>query len=390
MLGAFLIGCSTACRPGVAVERGRNTLALSIRADGPRLSDARGNTIQLRGVNVSGFEGWGSFGGPAPDMPSTSALLDWKVNAVRLPLNEAGWLGLTTVGMGGNTVTPFAATYQATVKAAVAKFTAAGIYTILDLHWSAPSNFAANVQNPMMDADNSLKFWISVSSAFKNNPAVLFELFNEPYIIPVTSVGDGAFEAATGHIPDTAANAIIRGGGTASYYFGLSTGTFGGKRQRAAYTWQSIGYQQAIDAIRSTEAGNVIICGGNRYSSDLSWWSQNPPSDPLNQLAGAIHAYPSDWSTFPYNITARTASTNAMLAPVAAHHPIIMTELGDETGSNPAPFATAVLAWADLHGYSVMAWTWNAWGGPNTLIKSDRTPTEGLGRTFHDWTLNHK
>jgi len=57
-----------------------------------------------------------------------------------------------------------------------------------------------------------------------------------------------------------------------------------------------------------------------------------------------------------------------------------------------APFATPVLAWADAHGYSVMAWAWNPWGGTNTLIQNTSTyaPTPGLGQTYHDWTLNHR
>jgi len=33
-----------------------------------------------------------------------------------------------------------------------------------------------------------------------------------------------------------------------------------------------------------------------------------------------------------------------MIDPIHANHPVIMTELGDEVGINPAPFATPVLS----------------------------------------------
>jgi len=61
-------------------------------------------------------------------------------------------------------------------------------------------------------------------------------------------------------------------------------------------------------------------------------------------------------------------------------------------GSNPASFAATALSWIDSHGYSVTAWTWNPWGGANTLIEntSSFTPTPGLGQTYHDWAVNHK
>jgi hypothetical protein len=48
-------------------------------------------------------------------------------------------------------------------------------------------------------------------------------------------------------------------------------------------------------------------------------------------------------------------------------------------------------AWLDLHDYSVTAWTWNPWGGNNTLIQNAQSyaPTVGFGQAYHDWTANH-
>jgi endoglucanase len=183
-------------------------------------------------------------------------------------------------------------------------------------------------------------------------------------------------------------NLTLAQGGTENYYIGLSTGTFGGSVTREAYTYNTVSYQAVINAIRATGASNVIICGGNNYDDDLTWWTQYPPTDPLNKLAADVHQYPGE---YPNNAATNPAGMNAMMDPIAANHPVIMTELGDEVGSNPAPFATPELAWADLHGYSVMAWAWNPWGGANTLIQNATTytPTPGLGQTYYNWTFNH-
>ena len=263
---------------------------------------------------------------------------------------------------------------------------------ILDLHWSAPSNFAGNVQNPMADIDNSIAFWTSVANTFKNNPAVLFELFNEPYFDPA-SQPDGAFNSIDGKLPNTLANRMIRDGGTANYYFGLSTGTWGGKEQKVAYNWSVAGYQTLINAIRSTGATNVILCAGNRYSNDLTWWGQNPPSDPAGQLAAVIHLYPHGWPNDFRPGPGGSAQFDSMIAANTANYPLVVTEFGDEVGKPDAPFTRAVIAWLDLHGYSVTAWAWTTWPQSSNVLLQDvakYTPTVGFGQTYHDWAINHR
>jgi endoglucanase len=369
---------------------------LAIRVQGRQLVDRDGNTVQLRGVNIAGLESGAIEGAPHPwdysnltnsadSQPDWSKVKAWKANAVRLPLNEASWLGLSTIDLDGSTrkADP-SGDYQATVIKSVNAIVAQGMYVILDLHWSAPGKFSPVTQNPFMDADHSLAFWSSIANTFKGNPAVLFEAFNEPYLHPIASGDDGVFSS----VPD--ANKAIRDGGlTASSYMSLIKG----RRTRQPYSWTIVGYQAAIDAIRATGATNVIILGGQGYDNDESWWAQYRPSDPAGQLALTFHAYPSTWG---YEVTGTSqqytpAQSIAVLNSPGV--PVIFTEMGGPTGqATTYGFLYAVLRLLDSHGWSGIAWAWNPWGGSsNTLLQniSSYTPTVGEGQTYYNWLMNH-
>jgi hypothetical protein len=72
-----------------------------VAVSGNHLVDSSGAVVQLRGVNRSGTqyacsEGWGIFDGPS-DNASLDAMLAWHVNAVRVSLNDACWLGVNAV-----------------------------------------------------------------------------------------------------------------------------------------------------------------------------------------------------------------------------------------------------------------------------------------------------
>jgi endoglucanase len=380
---------------GVASSSSSGT-GLFIAVQANRFVDRNGNTVQLRGVNASGLEAGSIEGAAHPwdysnltnssnSQPDWSKVKAWKANAVRLPLNEAAWLGLTTTDLDGSTrkADP-SGDYRATVTASVNAIVAQGLYVILDLHWTAPGNFSPVTQNPFMDADHSLAFWTSIATSFKGNPAVLFEAFNEPYLHPASNGDDGVFN----NIPD--ANKAIRDGGiSASYYMSLVNGN----RTREPYTWTIVGYQAAIDAIRATGATNVIILGGQGYDNDESWWTQYPPSDSAGQLALTFHAYPSTWG---YEVTGTSQQYNAAqsIAVLATPGvPVVFTEMGGPTGSGASTsFLTNVLSVLDSHSWGAMAWAWNPWGGSNTLLQniSNYTPTIGEGQVYQNWTMNHQ
>jgi len=155
---------------------------LAVHVQNNHLVDANGNVFRLLGVNRSGSEyaceqSWGFFDGPVDDT-AIAAIKAWNTNAVRVPLNEDCWLGINLPASN-----PYiGSAYQQAIVAFVQRLNNAGLYVILDLHWNAPGTNVANGQRPMADLDHSPAFWSSVATIFKNFPAVVFDLYNEPYV----------------------------------------------------------------------------------------------------------------------------------------------------------------------------------------------------------------
>jgi hypothetical protein len=362
------------------------------------LEDGNGKVVQLRGANISGLEGgiiwsggtqyWASAGlGTRPDFTKLAA---WKMNAVRLPLNEDSWLGKTVTDQMGDKFALNGAGYQAEVAASVAAANAAGLYVILDLHWTAPANFAANGQNPMGNADNTVAFWTGVAQAFKGNPAVMFELFNEPYL--GTTAGNGVSPNCFTALPN-GANYYIRNGGAQAFCY-QTEGT-GGSEILVNYSWTQVGYQQLLNAVRATGATNVIIMGGQGYDNDETWWTTNPPTDTLSppQIAINYHAYPTTWG---YEMTGTSTQYTAAVSQamlITPGVPVFITEMGGPTGSGAdTSWNSNLLKVIDSLGWNVFAWTWNPWGGGANVLITDAstyTPTPGLGATYYNWVYNH-
>ena len=365
---------------------------LSIRVEGQRFIDVSGNAVQLRGVNFSGFEfvavqGWspadpsGAQGGQRGG-PKWSAIKSWKANTVRIPLNEASWLGYRCTDTQGVEHNPDpGGNYQSSVREQVAQAIAAGLYVIVDLHWSAPGRACPMLQTQMANRDNSIAFWTSVANAFKGEPAVLFELFNEPFFNFGFSGNDWQY--------------MMKGtGGSFSSYPATSRK---GHWKDVKKPWAVASYQTLLDAVRATGASNVVLIGGMQYAQDLSGWLKYRPTDPLKQMAAVWHPYATfgtEWGTPAYAQPNFSPDVfDDVRAIQAAGFPVIATETGDRNtaATQGAPLVTTVTRWADQHDVSVLGWAWNVWGeSDHVLIKDAKgTPTDGYGRVFHDWLMAH-
>jgi endoglucanase len=365
---------------------------LALRIEGARFVDGQGRTVQPRGVNYSGFEfavmqGWSSAdpsGAQAGQSggPRWSALQSWNVNTLRLPLNEASWLGKPCTDTEGVEQDPDPANnYRAAVEGQVKQAIAAGLYVILDLHWSAPGRTCPLLQMQMANADNSLDFWRSVAETFKDQPAVLFELFNEPF----TNFG----------FSGNAWTAVMHGvGGRFTSYPATSAG---GVWKEIDTEWAVASYQAMLDTVRATGARNIVLVGSLQYAQDLSGWLIHRATDPLQQMAAVWHPYPTfgaAWGSPEHSQPNEAPQVFEHARDIiAAGIPLIATEVGDRNtpGTVGAPLVTTITDWADTHGVGVLGWGWNVWQEPDhVLIRDvDGSPTDGYGRTFRDWLLTH-
>ena len=273
-------------------------------------------------------------------------MLAWRINTVRLPLNETCWLGI-------NGLAPMASgrAYQDAIRRFVSMFRSHGLYVVLDLHWNAPGGGIGRTQLPMADADHSPGFWSSVADAFKDDTGVVFELYNEPYIKTENAMTTDPWECWS---KGCTMKASTPGSGS----------------------WKSAGMQDLVDAVRATGARNVLVVGGLSYANDLSGWLAHAPHDPLRQLVAGLHVYNFAW---PCNSKACWATA---VAPVAEQVPVLTGELGENDCAHG--FVDDFMGWADERGVSYLGWAWNVWdcrSGPALISDYDGTAT-GLGAGF--------
>jgi len=194
-----------------------------IEVSGSKLVTADGKTVWLQGVNVCSLE-W-SAKGENIEQSVKVALEDWKANAIRLPVYDGFWFGH---GKPPQVTSNDAEAYRKTVDDVVAMAAGQGAYVILDLHrFHAPE-------------ERDVAFWKDAAARYKNNPAVLFDIFNEPGGISWQVWRNG------GEVQDKA-----KKGGPPPPPF------------------QSPGMQGLVDAVRGVGAHNLIIAGGLGSAYDL-------------------------------------------------------------------------------------------------------------------------
>ena len=262
--------------------------AKALHAQGNKIVDTTGATVRLLGVNRSGSEYMcvpptsGSYVFDGATGPSTIAgMKAWHINTVRLPLTESCWLGIN-----GALVT--AEHYREEVTNYMLQLHANGIYVVLDLHWSAPGTTAirggsgGNQLVTMAFADHALDFWTSVATTFKDDPMVIFDLFNEPILNASDRMGHTAVSDPWG--------CWLNG-------CNLTSGTLA----RVA------GMQSMLDAVRATGAQQLVVAGGIEWAHNMDGWLAHKPADPAGNLLAGFHVYQPTLATVPTQLLERLA-----------------------------------------------------------------------------------
>ncbi len=323
---------------GLVAATGLLRSTTTVKAASPGSLNYHG--VDRMGTEYSCLSG-NTFDGPA-DQASVSAMLSWKINIVRVPMNEDCWLGIN----GEPTGSLSASQYRQNIINYVNLLTGNGMHVILDLHWTAPGGQKATGQLPMPDADHAPTYWSSVASTFKSYGSVIFDLYNEPY---------------------TTSWSCWRNGSSGAYASPCNDVGFA-----------VAGMQTLVNAVRNTGATNVIMLGGLAYANNLTGWLANKPNDPANNLAASFHIY-------NFNACDTISCLNSQIAPVAAQVPVIAGEMGENDCAHG--FIDSIMPWFDSHNIGYLGWTWttaSCSNSPALISNYNGTPTNfGVGLQNH-------
>jgi hypothetical protein len=389
--------------------------------------EADGSPIQLRGVGRGAYENCignavydtadpGDTDDDFADGPVNQASIDvmksWGINAVRLPVNESCWLGLTSPAAGQptapddcvsgtSTCETTAAQYQQEVENYINLLGQNGLYVVLDLQYTAPPGYYADTIDHFPDAANTPTFWTQVATTFKNDPWVMFDLIGEigasPYAGPCSDGVGNCYDdgsSATNWTDSQIWNVWLNGSSGATVPSDYHTGA---GDSGPAVLYQAVGMQSLIDTVRDTGSTNPVIVSdpdyslgndevdcstaGNDAAGDSPCWPLYTPHDPDGQMVIDSHYYDFDFvtpsgtqmSAAPTSEQEADAVTDAKnyidtyMLPLGQSYPLMIGEMGETDCSDPtAPFVPSIfsdlsdIAGADGQNASVFGWSWDA------------------------------
>jgi hypothetical protein len=296
---------------------------------GGGLYDNTGAPVVLKGLDLCSLE-WEN-GGDHLLRSVRQAIGPWRATLIRLPITQDRWFGKMPDDPSGPGRSDGGAAYRRRADAVVALASAAGVYVLVDLHWSDMGVWGANVGQHKLPDDNSTLAWQAIAAHYANQPGVLFDAYNEPHDTPWP---------------------VWRNGGTVT-----EDGT----------AYHSPGMQGLVDTIRATGARNVIAVGGLSFAYDLSGIAKGYAIAGSN-IMYSCHIYPpqpTDW--------------DASVGPASRFGPILIGEFGAERNSDYARFFNRMIPWIEQHHYSAAAWCLHDQATPSLISnwRYDRTWWEG-------------
>ncbi len=311
-------------------------LPKALHVDGNQIKDSDGKVVWLQGVAIPGLD-W-SAGGEHILESIGVATTQWKANCIRLCVKSSFWNGTGPYqkdgGMG----------YRQTIDDAVNLCATNGAYLVLDLH-----EFRAPEQK-------HVEFWKSAAAKYKNHPAVLFELLNEPHDISWDVWQNGGKVTDKPKKSDAAVenNEKLKG-------------------------FESVGMQKLLDTCRDTGAKNIVIVGGLDWSYDLSGILQGHALNDRggNGIVYSSHVYPwkSDWQ-------------NKFVA-AAAKYPLFIGECGADEKKmdflpadrqeDPKTWVPDMLGLIQQYHLNWTAWSFHPKASPRGLMDWTYEPTPFWG-----------
>ncbi|MGE3818225.1 MAG: cellulase family glycosylhydrolase [Isosphaeraceae bacterium] len=341
-VGAMVLasGAPMVARGQEPAARAPGSTPLPLRVVGTRVLNSRDEPVRLRGVNVASLE-WTSDGEGRVVETVRTAIRDWNVNHVRLPLSQDRWFGKAPERSDGGTA------YRALVDEIVEICSSQGRYVILDLHWSNAGEWGQRIGQHVMPDRNSLTFWTDAASRYKNHPAVIFDLYNEPH--------------------DVGWDVWLNGGMV----------TEKDPRTKRETSFEAVGMRAMLETVRATGARNVVIVGGLDWSYDFSGILEGRQLDDPNGdgVIYANHAYP-----FKGDAVERWV---ARMEEASKKLPLIVSEFGSDpkggAGLSGERWVRRILKELDDHDWAWTAWDLHHRAGPCLISDWKYTPTPHFG-----------
>lgn len=311
-----------------------------LHVKGTKILDTDGNAVMLRGLSTSGLETL-----PHDRQPPRSVLVgidEWKANVMRIPVNESHWFGRNVFQKDGGKA------YREMIDFLVTLAANRGSYLIIDLHrFRAPR-------------EEHIEFWADVANRYKNHPAVIFELFNEPHGISWEIWRNGGFVGEK-----------LKPGDEDAF---LDEDEL----KKLNKGFESVGMQALVKAVRDTGAKNLILAGGLQWSYDLS----GLPEYALDDLGGNGIIY--GWHVYNWH-----KGWESRMLEASKHYPILVGEFGADTKKmdfiphdqqeDPYTWAPDILGFIEENGLHFTAWCFHPRATPVMISDWEYTPTPFWG-----------
>ncbi len=335
---------------GLMTAAGLAAAPRPLRVVGNQLQDDLGAPVRLRGVNCAGME-WSDDSNGHILRTVEVAVVDWHANLIRLPLTQDRWFGKAPGQADGG------AGYRALVKQLVDFCSAHDAYIMLDLHWSDAGEWGRNIGQHDLPDRNSIAFWQAVAPVYAGNPAVLFDLYNEP-----------------SHV-------------TWDQWFKGGPITEVDKRTNVTLRYEAVGLPALMAAVRSTGAKNIIVAGGINWAYQVEGILEGRQlADPDGAgVVYGVHPYPHAYEEIGRETTAQWT---ARMEAFAEKLPIIVTEFGSDERMWPFPpewrlddeqWNRGMLAVLEAHRWNWTAWDFHPTARPCLVADWNYTPTPEFG-----------
>lgn len=317
-----------------------------IKVSGNRLVDPEGKEVWLQGVAIPGLEIVPEGHGVVQS--TKVAIEEWKANVVRIAVKDQFWFGQGKETPKSKGQTDGGKAYRELVDSAVNMAANRGCYVVIDNH-------VFRAVKP-----EQLEFWKEVATKYKNHPAVLFDIINEPHGISWEVWRNGGFVEEKKKGVDESAF--------------LSEA-----EKRANEGFDSPGMQKLVEVIREIGAKNIIIAGGLDWAYDLTGILEGYALEDRtgNGIMYSTHVYP--WKT----------EWQKRFLDAAEKYPLFLGEVGadvkkmsflpPERQEDPATWVPDMLAVIQKYRLNWTGWSFHTWATPVMLSDWNYTPTPFWG-----------